>query len=128
MPLSKDEYRRRLAAAAALNDTTLDGIDALLEEPEWGLGKEAASRAGREGDKHRAPTRTLSKALGQELNVGENWFEEPDWWKLIRGATEPDADEADLGEIEEGAAELDSPPPEQSEEEDDEGGSSAADG
>jgi hypothetical protein len=81
MPLPKADYKRRLDAALALNGTTLDQIDATLEE-HWGLGKEAASRAGRPSDK-REPSQSLSVALGRELGVGEAWFEAPDWRAVL---------------------------------------------
>src|SRR4051794_27613173 len=86
MPLSKAEYKKRLSAALALNGRTLDEIDAVLATPEWGMGEEAASRAGRPKDEKRNPSRSLSKALGQILQVGEEWFEAEDWRPLIEGS------------------------------------------
>jgi len=98
MPLPKEEYKRRLDAALALNGKTLDEIDDALRQKKWGLGKEAASRAGRPSDK-REPTRSLSVALGRELHVGEGWFEIEDWKTLISEGAAAATAGGDLAEL-----------------------------
>jgi hypothetical protein len=99
MPLSKDEYKRRVDAAVALNATTLTEVDRILAGPDWKFGQEAASRPGRPGDKAE-PSRPLSLALGEILGVGADWFEVADWRSLLReGAAVAQLPDDQLGEL-----------------------------
>jgi len=99
MPLSKTDYKRRLDAALALNDMTLDEVDVILASDEWRMGQEAASRPGRPSDK-REPGRGLSGALGQILGVGEAWFEAEDWRPILsEGAAAAEGRSEEIGEL-----------------------------
>lgn len=93
MALSKEEFKRRLDVALALTGKKR----ADLKEPlaRHGLKKNAAARAGHLSDTDATPSPALAQALGEILGIGRAWFESPNWWELIEGATAPAAGEDD---------------------------------
>jgi hypothetical protein len=84
MPLSKQEFRRRLVAGLSLYGMELTDLPTLLEEFD-DVPKHHAARMGRESDEL-GPGSGTALAVTTALGLPREWLEAEDWTSLIPGS------------------------------------------
>src|SRR5687768_13773413 len=79
MPLSPEEMKRRIIAAAALNGWRLNDLPEKLEE--FGAQKHLAAGLA---DGRLQPRPALLNTLANFFEIPEKWFTEEDWRSIVR--------------------------------------------